>query len=222
MADGALLPGWLLWSLPAMFLLHDAEEVLFLPPWLRRNREWLARRFPQLARRMLLHFDGISPLRFAAMAAEELVLLVAVTACAALAGCYYLLSVAGPVPCVRDAPADPSRAVGCRGTLCPRHCDVAAVPGLLWPGTVHHDKLPGLFAPGVRVMRDGGMCRRRGQSLARASSGGAARRCMSPGDYFPCLGCCLSRIVCRSAMNLSGLAAPCMRPSSSPCVSKTR
>ena len=30
MADGALLPGWLLWSLPAMFLLHDAEEVLFL------------------------------------------------------------------------------------------------------------------------------------------------------------------------------------------------
>ena len=57
MAGGALLPGWLLWSLPAMFLLHDAEEVLFL--------------------------------RFAAMAAEELVLLVAVTACAALAGCYY-------------------------------------------------------------------------------------------------------------------------------------
>ena len=61
MADGVLLPGLLLWSLPAMFLLHDAEEVLFLPPWLRRNREWLARRFPQLARRMLLHFDGISP-----------------------------------------------------------------------------------------------------------------------------------------------------------------
>ena len=89
MAGGALLPGWLLWSLPAMFLLHDAEEVLFLPPWLRRNRELLARRFPQLARRMLPHFDGISPLRFAAMAAEELVLLVAVTACAALAGCYY-------------------------------------------------------------------------------------------------------------------------------------
>ena len=43
MAGGALLPGWLLWSLPAMFLLHDAEEVLFLPPWLRRNRELLAR-----------------------------------------------------------------------------------------------------------------------------------------------------------------------------------
>ena len=37
MADGALLPGWLLWSLPAMFLLHDAEEVLFLPPYYGRG-----------------------------------------------------------------------------------------------------------------------------------------------------------------------------------------
>ena len=79
MADGTLLPGLLLWSLPAMFLLHDAEEVLLLPPWLRRNREWLARRFPQLARRMLPHFDGITSLRFAAMAVEELVLGVAAT-----------------------------------------------------------------------------------------------------------------------------------------------
>lgn len=61
MADGVLLPGLLLWSLPAMFLLHDAEEVLFLPPWLRRNREWLARRFPQLARRMFRISMGSLP-----------------------------------------------------------------------------------------------------------------------------------------------------------------
>lgn len=91
MAGGALLPGWLLWSLPAMFLLHDAEEVLFLPPWLRRNRELLARGVfrssPAACSRISTGFPP--PLRFAAMAAEELVLLVAVTACAALAGCYY-------------------------------------------------------------------------------------------------------------------------------------
>lgn len=89
MADVALLPGLLLWSLPAMFLLHDAEEVFFLPSWLRRNREFLVRRFPRIARRILPHFEGISPLRFAAMAAEELVLLLAVTAYAAVTGCYY-------------------------------------------------------------------------------------------------------------------------------------
>lgn len=86
MADGASLPGLLLWSLPAMFALHDVGEVLFLPPWLRRNREFLARRFPRLARRMLPHFDGITPLKFAVMAAEELTLLVAVTLYVGLSG----------------------------------------------------------------------------------------------------------------------------------------
>ena len=167
MAGGALLPGWLLWSLPAMFLLHDAEEVLFLPPWLRRNRELLARRFPQLAHRMLPHFDGISPLRFAAMAAEELVLLVAVTACAALAGCYYpwlaLFLAFGMHLLIHLG----------QWAVVGRYVPVITT-SLPWLGTVHHDKLPGLFAPGVRVMRNGGMCRRRGQSLARASAGGAA------------------------------------------------
>lgn len=78
-----------MWSLPAMFLLHDAEEALFLPPWLRRNREFLVRRFPRLAGRMLPHFDGVSLLKFAAMAAEELVLLTAVTVYATVSGCYY-------------------------------------------------------------------------------------------------------------------------------------
>lgn len=172
MAGGALLPGWLLWSLPAMFLLHDAEEVLFLPPWLRRNRELLARRFPQLARRMLPHFDGISPLRFAAMAAEELVLLVAVTACAALAGCYYpwlalFLAFGMHLLIHLGQWAVVGRYVPVITTSLP----CLACCG--W-GLCIMIKLPGLFAPGVRVMRNGGMCRRRGQSLARASAGGAA------------------------------------------------
>lgn len=86
MADGASLPCLLLWSLPVMFALHDAEEVLFLPPWLRRNREFLARRFPRLARRMLPHFDGITPMKLAVMAVEELTLLVTVTLYAGLSG----------------------------------------------------------------------------------------------------------------------------------------
>ena len=169
MAGGALLPGWLLWSLPAMFLLHDAEEVLFLPPWLRRNRELLARRFPQLARRMLPHFDGISPLRFAAMAAEELVLLVAVTACAALAGCYY--------------------------------------PWLAL-----------FLAFGMHLLIHLGQWAVVGRYVPVITTS------------LPCLACCgwglcimiNSRAVCRLSMNSSALAAPCMRPSSSPCVSKTR
>lgn len=39
------LSALLLWLLPALFLLHDAEEALFLPSWLRRNRDYLMRRF---------------------------------------------------------------------------------------------------------------------------------------------------------------------------------
>lgn len=84
-----MLPELLLWSLPAVFLFHDAEEALFLPGWLRRNREELSRRFPRLSARLLSHAAAISPARFAAMAAEELFLLLAVTLYASLSYSYY-------------------------------------------------------------------------------------------------------------------------------------
>lgn len=74
-----MLPGLLLWLLPAVFVLHDAEEALFLPGWLRRNRDELSRRFPRLSGRVLSHVAAITPVRFAAMAAEELAILSAVT-----------------------------------------------------------------------------------------------------------------------------------------------
>lgn len=86
MHAGAPLPGLLLWLLPAVFVLHDAEEALFLPGWLRRNRALLERRFQRIPRRLRRHFDGITTQKFAFMAAEELALLIAVTACAALTG----------------------------------------------------------------------------------------------------------------------------------------
>ena len=49
-----MLPALLVWSLPLLFVIHDAEEVLFLPSWLRRNRELLARRVPSAMRRVVL------------------------------------------------------------------------------------------------------------------------------------------------------------------------
>lgn len=84
-----MLPGLLLWLLPAAFMLHDAEEAVFLPGWLRRNRDALARRFPRISRRLLPRLEHLTALRFAAMAAEELILLTAVTAYAVSTGnCY--------------------------------------------------------------------------------------------------------------------------------------
>lgn len=74
-----MLPELLLWLLPAAFVLHDAEEVFFLPGWLRRNRDELAQRFPRLSGRVLSHAAAISWVRFAAMAAEELAILSSVT-----------------------------------------------------------------------------------------------------------------------------------------------
>lgn len=88
MAADATLSVLLLWLLPAAFLLHDAEEALFLPAWLRRNRNLIARRFPRLSRRLLPHIGRISRAKFAAMAAEEFVLLLAVTVYAALSHDY--------------------------------------------------------------------------------------------------------------------------------------
>lgn len=89
MAADASLPGLFLCSLPAMFVLHDAEEALLLPSWLRRNREFLVQRFPRLFCRLLPRFDTVSPQKFAAMAAEELALLLAVTLYARFAGGFY-------------------------------------------------------------------------------------------------------------------------------------
>lgn len=72
------LPALLLWLLPVAFVVHDAEEELFLPGWLRRNRDFLTERFPALSR-LVPHLEAVSPRRFAAMAAEELALLLVVT-----------------------------------------------------------------------------------------------------------------------------------------------
>ena len=84
-----MLPDLLLWLLPAAFVLHDAEETVFLPGWLRRNRDDLSRRFPRLSGRLLSHVAAISPARFAAMAAEELALLLAVTLYSVILHDYY-------------------------------------------------------------------------------------------------------------------------------------
>lgn len=150
------LSGLLLWLLPVVFALHDAEETLFLPRWLRRNRDYLNRRLlrsgdensarglqpdgsavcglqpdhavpacrnaaapapsatasrngpssgtdtssqpcapsrptlrSRIIRRIVPHLFSVTRKQFAGMAAEELLLLLGVTICAAVSGNYY-------------------------------------------------------------------------------------------------------------------------------------
>lgn len=83
------IPTLILWLLPALFVVHDMEEILFLPSWLRCNREGLRRRFPALVRRLLPRLEAVSSRLFAAMAAEELLLIVAVTVYSTVSGNQY-------------------------------------------------------------------------------------------------------------------------------------
>lgn len=77
-----MLSALLVWSLPLLFVIHDAEEVLFLPSWLRRNRGLLVRRVPSAMRRVVLALPDLPRRVFAAMAGEELALLLLVAALA--------------------------------------------------------------------------------------------------------------------------------------------
>ncbi|HOO71339.1 MAG TPA: HXXEE domain-containing protein [Spirochaetota bacterium] len=68
----------LLWLFPVIFMIHDFEEVIFLKPWLRRNKESLAEAFPFFAR-VMAHIDGLSTPAYTLVVAEEFLLLSAVT-----------------------------------------------------------------------------------------------------------------------------------------------
>ena len=84
-----MLPDVLLWLFPAVFVLHEAEEILFLPSWLHRHRGRLLNRFPRGSSRLLSFFDGIPRTTFAGIAAEELVLVLGVAAWASWADVCY-------------------------------------------------------------------------------------------------------------------------------------
>ena len=89
MMDITVISPFILWLLPALFILHDLEEMLSFKPWLRRNGQQIRERFPAPVGRMVDHLENISVKQFAAMATEELVILTAVTVYASLSANYY-------------------------------------------------------------------------------------------------------------------------------------
>ncbi len=64
---------------PLLFLLHDVEEIVMAKRWLEGHREKLLTHFPQF-RPVILHLLKLDTLAFAIAAAEELLVLLAVTA----------------------------------------------------------------------------------------------------------------------------------------------
>lgn len=72
-------PASLLWLLPAVFMLHDFEEIIMVKAWIQKNAPLLRSRFPALAERVLPHAEKLSTAGFALAVAEEFVILTALT-----------------------------------------------------------------------------------------------------------------------------------------------
>lgn len=73
--------------LPFAFIIHDLEEIFLLDKWMLRKRDGVAARFPKAAP-LLDRLKGIGTRGFAIAAAEELLVLLLVTAYV-LAQCPY-------------------------------------------------------------------------------------------------------------------------------------
>ena len=65
--------------LPLVFVIHDAEEIIFCHRWMQRHRNRLEQRFPS-AKGIIAHLAKLTPKAFAIAAAEELLVLLAATA----------------------------------------------------------------------------------------------------------------------------------------------
>ncbi len=80
----------MIWLFPILFMLHDFEEIIFLPPWLHKNKPYLSDRFPKLSGRLFEHFDNITPASFTLGVAEEFLLISVITFISTLTHNYYL------------------------------------------------------------------------------------------------------------------------------------
>jgi hypothetical protein len=69
----------MMWLLPIVFMLHDFEEIIMFRPWLDKNRDLLARRFPWLVNKVLPTYVQMSTSGFAFAVAIIFLLISAVT-----------------------------------------------------------------------------------------------------------------------------------------------
>ena len=65
----------LLWLFPVVFMVHDFEEIIMIPSWMRKNREIILARFPQIGKRLLSRFGNLSGPGFSVAVLEEFLLI---------------------------------------------------------------------------------------------------------------------------------------------------
>ena len=69
----------IVWLLPIVFMIHDFEEIIFFKSWLDKNREYLTKKFPKIAKRLLPRYANLSTSSFALAVAVLFVLLSMIT-----------------------------------------------------------------------------------------------------------------------------------------------
>lgn len=80
----------MVWFFPMLFIFHDFEEIIFMQPWISKNRQYLSKRFPALSKKLLPHLDKITTSSFASGVAEEFILISIVTIHSYITGWYSL------------------------------------------------------------------------------------------------------------------------------------
>ena len=67
------------WLFPILFIFHDFEEIIFMQPWISKNKCYLCERFPTISKKFLPHFENITTSSFAFGVAEEFILISIIT-----------------------------------------------------------------------------------------------------------------------------------------------
>lgn len=78
----------LIWTFIVAFMVHEFEEIIFLVPWVRKNRENILKTAPKFAARLLHSFANLTTEGFAFIVAEEFVLVSAAIIYASLSNDY--------------------------------------------------------------------------------------------------------------------------------------
>jgi hypothetical protein len=68
----------IMWLLPAVFMVHELEEIIMMRPWYVKNEQFIRSHFPRLAPQ-IARTGSLSASAIALVAGEELVILTAVT-----------------------------------------------------------------------------------------------------------------------------------------------
>ena len=70
----------LIWIFPILFIFHDMEEVIWLPGFIKKNREDIIKRYPIAEKLLSVYKKGMTTEAFALAVYEELIVLMAICA----------------------------------------------------------------------------------------------------------------------------------------------